>query len=133
MAKQDFKSKMKSNPRAVKSVEPTTNITAPVETTKKTVGRPPLDPDGKKKKDYTKTVNIAIPLDTLDKIIYDSIYLSIDIQSNLLYYKTNDILGRIEEIVNLGGTKEIRELVEKEINLSIEPWIIENLNGSIEI
>jgi hypothetical protein len=72
-------------------------------------------------------------LDTIDKIIYDSIYLSIDIQSNLLYYKTNDILGRIEEIVNLGGTKEIRELVEKVIGLSIEPWIIENLNGSIEI
>ena len=78
MATKDFKSMMKSNPRAVRSTEPTeaapvpATTTAPVETeeavTKKPVGRPPLDPDGKKKKDYTKTVNIAIPLDTLDKI-----------------------------------------------------------------
>lgn len=64
MATKDFKSMIRSNPRAVKQTE----LNAPEETTKKEVGRPTLDPTGKKKKDYCKTVNIAIPLDTLEKI-----------------------------------------------------------------
>ena len=89
---------MKSNPRAVKSAEPTTNITAPEETTKKTVGRPPLDPDGKKKKDYTKTVNIAIPLDTLDKI-------------QIAKVKYGDNL-----------TKYINALIEKDLEVNFESY-----------
>ena len=75
MATKNFKDMMKSNPRAVKPAEPTPEPTitvttpAPVEAApKKAVGRPPLDPEGKKKKEYTKTVNVAIPLDTLEKI-----------------------------------------------------------------
>lgn len=31
-------------------------------------GRKPIDPSGKKKKDYTKTINIAIPLDMMEKV-----------------------------------------------------------------
>ena len=69
----------------------------------------------------------------LDEIILDSVLLAVDIQSSLLYYKTDKILGRIEKIVNLGGTEKIREIVEDEIKLTIKPWIIENTNGSIEI
>ena len=35
---------------------------------KRKVGRPPIDPSGKKKKDYTKTINIAVPLDVYEKL-----------------------------------------------------------------
>lgn len=98
MASKDFKSIIKSNPRAMKNVDP---ITVPREVSqKKTVGRPPLDPDGKKKKEYTKTVNIAIPLDTLEKIQiakvkysdnltkYINALIEKDLEDNFETYKT---------------------------------------------
>ena len=100
MVTKDFKSMMKSNPRAIKTAEHT-EVPAQVEATpKKTVGRPPLDPDGKKKKDYTKTVNIAIPLDTLEKIQiakvkygdnltkYINALIEKDLEANFEAYKT---------------------------------------------
>lgn len=97
MATKDFKSMIKSNPRAVKPVE----YQAPeVAAQKKQVGRPPLDPEGKKKKDYTKTVNIAIPLETLEKIQiakvkygdnltkYINALIEKDLEANFEAYKT---------------------------------------------
>lgn len=101
MATKNFKDMMKSNPRNVKPIEPTAEVKAPEEAaTKKSVGRPPLDPDGKKKKDYTKTVNIAIPLDTLEKIQiakvkygdnltkYINALIEKDLEANYENYKT---------------------------------------------
>lgn len=58
MATKDFSSMMKSNPR-----ELTTS-----KEEKKRAGRKPLNPEKGNKKEYTKTVNIAIPLDTLERM-----------------------------------------------------------------
>ena len=68
-----------------------------------------------------------------DKIILDSVLLARDIQSSLLYYKSQSILELVEDIVNTGGTKVIRDIVKQEIGLDIEPWVIENLSGRTEI
>ena len=68
-----------------------------------------------------------------DKIILDSVLMSRDIQSSLLYYKSQSILELIEDIVNTGGTKTIRDIIKQEIELEIDPWVIENLSGRIEI
>lgn len=53
--------KLKSDTRAVKTEKTTT-------TTLKKPGRKTLDPGGKKKTEYTKTINIAVELDVLEKI-----------------------------------------------------------------
>ena len=101
MAKNLNLDKLKTNTRAIKTIEntPEPNVTK-VETQKKQVGRPPLDPDGKKKKDYTKTVNVAIPLDTLEKIQiakvkygdnltkYINAIIEKDLEANFESYKT---------------------------------------------
>ena len=50
-----------------------------------------------------------------------------------MFYRTNTILGYIEKIVNLGGTKIIREIVKDVSNLKLDPWVIENLNTTTEI
>lgn len=50
------------------AVEPKKPVKAEEPKEKRKSGRPPIDPSGKKKKDYTKTVNIAIPLDILEKV-----------------------------------------------------------------
>lgn len=54
---------------AVETTEPkkvkTTTPKKPVEGKKR--GRPTLDDSGRKKKDYTKTINIAVPIDLLEK------------------------------------------------------------------
>lgn len=98
MATKDFKSKMKNDPRAVKKVEPTTEVKAPEEQEKKKVGRKPLDPDGRKKKEYTKTINIAIPLETLEKV-------------NIAKLKYGDNL-----------TKYINALIEKDLEVNFEAY-----------
>jgi predicted DNA-binding protein len=67
----------KNNP--LEKLSGTTQVTIPdeksqaAETVRKTVekrkpGRPPVDPSGRKKKDYTKTINIAVPIELLDKL-----------------------------------------------------------------
>lgn len=95
MATKDFKSMIKSNPRSIKPVE---EPIKPVD--KKSVGRPPLDPDGRKKKEYTKTINVAVPLDTLEKIQiakvkygdnltkYINTLIEKDLEANYETYKT---------------------------------------------
>ena len=101
MAKSFNMESLKRNTRAVKTEEDTVKKTEPEQVApKKNVGRPPLDPDGKKKKDYTKTVNIAIPLDTLEKIQiakvkygdnltkYINALIEKDLETNFESYKT---------------------------------------------
>lgn len=71
MATKDFSSMMKSNPRNIKlndTLGSGKSADTATGTAKKAVGRPPIDPDKGKKKEYTKTVNIAIPLDTLERM-----------------------------------------------------------------
>lgn len=69
----------------------------------------------------------------INRTIRYSLCLARDIQSNMLYYKTNTILGSIEKLVDLGGLSRLRELIKELTGLTIDPWRIENLNKSIEI
>lgn len=68
-----------------------------------------------------------------EEILRLSLLLSRDLKSNQLFYRTDTILGYIEKIVNLGGTKIIRDIVKEVSNLKLDPWVIENLNTTIEV
>ena len=69
----------------------------------------------------------------ISKTIRYLLQLSREIQSNLLFYKTDSILSYIEKIVNLGCLKDIRRIVNELTGLIIDPWKIENLNQTVDI
>lgn len=69
----------------------------------------------------------------LDRILYLSIKLSRNIQSEQLYYKSGEILSLIEKIVDNGGTKKIRGMIRELTEINVDPWLIENLNNNIEV
>lgn len=70
---------------------------------------------------------------TREELLRLSLLLSRDLRSNQLFYRTNTILGYIEKIVNLGGTRIIRDIVKDSSGLKLDPWVIENLNTTVEI
>ncbi len=74
------------------------------------------------------------PLDKkINKLLRYLLQLSRDIQSSMLYYKTNSILMIIEKIVDLNILDQLRGIVSELTGLIIDPWKIENLNQSVTI
>ena len=59
--------------------------------------------------------------------------LSRDLQSNILFYKTDSIIDSIEKIVDLGMLIEVRNTVKELTGLKLDPWKIENLNQCVSI
>ena len=74
------------------------------------------------------------PLDkTMNKLLRYLLQLSRDMQSSMLFYKTESILTYIEKIVDLNILNQFRGIVNELTGLKIDPWKIENLNQSIFI
>lgn len=74
------------------------------------------------------------PLDKkINKLLRYLLQLSRDIQSSMLYYKTDTILMYIEKIVDLNTLDQVRGLVSELTGLKIDPWKIENLNQEVII
>lgn len=92
MANKNFADKLKKRPQAISeetsaapsevSEQEKRTQTTNEKKAKRKPGRPPLDPSGKKKKDYTKTINIAVPLELLEKL--DTVKICYD--NNLTLY-----------------------------------------------
>lgn len=64
---------------------------------KRKVGRPTIDASGKKKKDYTKTVNIAIPLDLFEKIEIAKVCYGNSLTEYFNFIAMKDITENLEE------------------------------------
>lgn len=70
---------------------------------------------------------------TINKLLRYLLQLSRDIQSSMLFYKTESILINIEKIVDLNNLDQLRGLVCELTGLKIDPWRIENLNQDVSI
>lgn len=94
-------SQLKSNPRKISAVDPAPETQTKKETKeKRKPGRPVEDESKGNKRDYTKTVNIAIPLETLEKIkiakvkykdnltLYINTLIEKDLEANFETYQT---------------------------------------------
>ena len=89
---------LNNDPRDFSNAESTTNTTAPEVVEKKKAGRKPVDPERGKKKSYTKTINIAVELDVLEKV-------------DIAKVKYGDNL-----------TKYINALIEKDLEANFESY-----------
>lgn len=69
----------------------------------------------------------------INKLLRYLLQLSRDIQSSMLYYKTDSILMTIEKIVDLNILDQLRGIVSELTGLKIDPWKIENLNQEVII
>lgn len=70
---------------------------------------------------------------TINKLLRYLLQLSRDIQSSMLFYKTESILMNIEKIVDLNNLEQLRGIVRELTGLKIDPWRIENLNQNVSI
>ena len=69
----------------------------------------------------------------INKLLRYLLNLSRDIQSSMLFYKTESILMYIEKIVDLNILDQLRGIISELTGLKIDPWKIENLNQSVTI
>lgn len=69
----------------------------------------------------------------INKTLRYLLQLSRDLQSNLLFYRTESILENIEKIVDLGELNSVRIIVSELTGLKLDPWKIENLNQCVSI
>lgn len=74
------------------------------------------------------------PLDKkINRLLRYLLQFSRDIQSSMLFYKTESILTCVEKIVDLNNLDQLRGIVCELTGLKIDPWRIENLNQEVII